>query len=83
MPTRWGSVLLDTEDFLRLRWFKWHITLVGGFSFACRTRAGRTIYLHRAVYPHSRGLITHRSADTLDNRKENLFISATQLRTPR
>lgn len=80
------KAIVDDEDFLELSKFNWYINENVGRTkqYAMRSRlskekdiwSGTKIYMHRYVLKVNDKSITvkHKNSDTLDNRKENLYI---------
>lgn len=84
--SREKKALVDDDDFIELSKFKWYINENADHTkqYAMRSRLskeknlwlGTKIYMHRYVLKIDDKSITvkHKNGDTLDNRKENLYI---------
>lgn len=74
------SVILDFDDFERLKNYKWHRVKIcrNGTAYtiyAARKENKKSVLMHREIMNVSSGLtVDHKNGDGLDNRKENLRI---------
>ena len=71
-------VILDQQDYYRLRIFKWIVYGNGTNLYAIRHQLiepnkTKTVYMHREIMnPPPDLVVDHRNCDGLDNRKQNL-----------
>lgn len=77
-------VLVDDEDFKRVKAFKWHFSWSGWRGYAKTNillygNKRTSIYLHRFLLNAQKGMQTdHINGNTMDNRKENLRLCTKQ-----
>lgn len=76
--TRDLVALVDEEDYLIVRRFRWHANNCGKSIYA-RTNAGgiSSFYMHIFIMkPHARFDVDHLNGNGLDNRRENLRVAS-------
>jgi hypothetical protein len=75
--TRTATVLVDDEDFDMILNFMWRIENRGHKQYA---RNENDVYMHRLIMNAPKGKkVTHKNHNSLDNRKENLYVDTNNL----
>lgn len=73
--TKGYSAIIDDEDYSKVGHLKW--CFCNGYaSRAVRTHGKKqTVYMHRVILDAPQGMdVDHKNHDTLDNRRENIWI---------
>jgi len=79
--TRGKHAMVDAADYPKLAKHKWYAQRADGSGtfYACRTRKGRSVSMHRQIMKAPKGMVVdHINGNGLDNRRCNLRI-CTQL----
>lgn len=79
--TQGKYALVDDDDYVRLKMFKWHYGVYGKTGYAKRLKwdrkkkKGKIVRMHHFILPLKKGyMIDHINGDGLDNRKDNLRL---------
>ena len=70
-----GEFLFDTGDLPLVRGYTWHR---GKRGYPATHVNGKTVVLHRLLFPEANGEIDHIHGDKLDNRRANLRVCTHQ-----
>ena len=70
-----GYTIVDTQDYERLKRFKWRLRKDKTTCYAITTYKGNTVSLHRLLLNAPKGFeVDHINGDGLDNRRDNLRV---------